>query len=103
MDRRVGNTKGLGAMFGILAAIGGPVLAPDSLTYMGLVAANQVQKVVVGEAGQQIEIKDNRQNVPLESQSGSSRLFFCEMHVMTICSTIRNATDTVSDSDRFVP
>lgn len=44
MDRRVGNTKGLGAMFGILAAIGGPVLAPGSFTFMTLVAANKVQK-----------------------------------------------------------
>ncbi|MEW5320308.1 MAG: hypothetical protein WDW38_011390 [Sanguina aurantia] len=45
MDRRVGNTKGLGAMFGILAAIGGPVLAPGSFTFLSLVAANKVQKL----------------------------------------------------------
>eukprot|EP00200_Dunaliella_tertiolecta_P004250 CAMPEP_0202347024 /NCGR_PEP_ID=MMETSP1126-20121109/5563_1 /ASSEMBLY_ACC=CAM_ASM_000457 /TAXON_ID=3047 /ORGANISM="Dunaliella tertiolecta, Strain CCMP1320" /LENGTH=218 /DNA_ID=CAMNT_0048938515 /DNA_START=152 /DNA_END=808 /DNA_ORIENTATION=+ len=40
MDRRVGNTKGLGAMFGILAAIGGPVLKPGSPTYVFAVVKN---------------------------------------------------------------
>ncbi|GAX84257.1 hypothetical protein CEUSTIGMA_g11680.t1 [Chlamydomonas eustigma] len=41
MDRRVGNTKGLGAVFGIIAAIGGPVLQPGSpiLTFLQLQGA----------------------------------------------------------------
>lgn len=34
MDRRVGNTQGLGALFGIIAAIGGPVLKPGSPVFI---------------------------------------------------------------------
>lgn len=48
MDRRVGNTQGLGAMFGVLAAIGGPVLAPGSPTYIGLTVANKARLTAMG-------------------------------------------------------
>ena len=37
--------QGLGAMFGILAAIGGPVLKPGSLAYTLLMLQSQLVKV----------------------------------------------------------
>lgn len=49
MDRRVGNTQGLGALFGILAALGGPVLTPGSPTYISLTVANSVRMGLTGE------------------------------------------------------
>eukprot|EP00798_Chlamydomonas_sp_ICE-L_P015123 gene15125-21180_t len=48
MDRRVGNTQGLGAMFGILAAIGGPVLKPGSFAYISLFARAAFSAVAGG-------------------------------------------------------
>jgi len=39
MDRRVGNTKKLGALFGILAAIGAPVPGPGSADLSRVCAA----------------------------------------------------------------
>ncbi|MEW5300104.1 MAG: hypothetical protein WDW36_003059 [Sanguina aurantia] len=48
MDRRVGNTQGLGALFGILAALGGPVLTPGSPTYISLTVANSVRMGLTG-------------------------------------------------------
>lgn len=48
IDRRVGNTKGLGAVFGILAAIGAPVPRPGSL---GWALASAVRRVQVAVAG----------------------------------------------------
>lgn len=50
MDRRVGNTQGLGAMFGILAAIGGPVLKPGSPTFMMLALGNAITTTLKGKA-----------------------------------------------------
>ncbi|KAF5839939.1 hypothetical protein DUNSADRAFT_18220 [Dunaliella salina] len=44
MDRRVGNTQGLGGMFGILAAIGGPVLKPGSPVFFWLLFKNAVKQ-----------------------------------------------------------
>ena len=40
MDRRVGNTGGLGALFGILTAIGVPVPKPGSIQFQIAVAVN---------------------------------------------------------------
>jgi hypothetical protein len=42
MDRRVGNTGGLGALFGILTAIGVPVPKPGTLQFQIAVAVNNV-------------------------------------------------------------
>jgi hypothetical protein len=41
MDRRVGNTKGLGALFGILAAIGINIPAQGSLAWTLAVSLNR--------------------------------------------------------------
>lgn len=46
MDRRVGNTQGLGALFGILAAIGGPVLKPGSPVFIGLSLAAAARRAL---------------------------------------------------------
>ncbi|GAX79514.1 hypothetical protein CEUSTIGMA_g6955.t1 [Chlamydomonas eustigma] len=48
MDRRLGNTQGLGAMFGVIAAIGGPVLKPGSLIYTLLSLPGTVGSVLYG-------------------------------------------------------
>lgn len=42
MDRRVGNTGGLGALFGILTAIGVPVPKPGSIQFQIAVAVNNI-------------------------------------------------------------
>lgn len=47
-DRRVGNTGGLGAVFGILHALGAPVPKPGSLGFM---VASLVRKVVGAWSG----------------------------------------------------
>lgn len=46
MDRRVGNMQGLGALFGIVAAIGGPVLKPGSPVLMMLSAGAWVRNAL---------------------------------------------------------
>ncbi|KAK9823831.1 hypothetical protein WJX72_005808 [[Myrmecia] bisecta] len=48
MDRRVGNTKGLGAVFGILAAIGAPVPSPGSLRWNLMLLTSKLAKLVGG-------------------------------------------------------
>jgi hypothetical protein len=47
-DRRVGNTGGLGAVFGILHALGAPVPKPGTL---GFAVASLVRKVTTALAG----------------------------------------------------
>ena len=42
MDRRVGNTNGLGALFGILSAIGVPVPKPGSFGFAVAVLINNI-------------------------------------------------------------
>eukprot|EP00891_Asterochloris_glomerata_P004478 jgi/Astpho2/4478/Aster-x1249 len=42
MDRRVGNTKKMGAMFGILAAIGGPIPEPETIPYALFIISNRL-------------------------------------------------------------
>lgn len=48
MDRRVGNTGGMGALFGILHAIGAPVPRPGSLTWNVLGLINKLKNAIVG-------------------------------------------------------
>lgn len=48
MDRRVGNTKNLGAIFGVLAAIGVPVPVPGSLGFKIAQALNRVRTLLAG-------------------------------------------------------
>ena len=48
MDRRVGNTGGMGALFGILHAIGAPVPKPGSLTWNVLGLINKIKNALVG-------------------------------------------------------
>ncbi|BDA49419.1 hypothetical protein COCOBI_14-0360 [Coccomyxa sp. Obi] len=48
MDRRVGNTNKLGAMFGILSAIGAPVPSPGSPTFFVRLAINAVRSFISG-------------------------------------------------------
>lgn len=44
MDRRVGNTQKMGALFGILAAIGAPVPQPGTFSFMVLSALNGLRQ-----------------------------------------------------------
>ena len=46
--RRVGNTGGMGALFGILHAIGAPVPRPGSLTWNVLGLINKLKNAIVG-------------------------------------------------------
>ncbi len=48
MDRRVGNTDKLGALFGILAAIGHPLPTPGTLKYALAQAAQKVYGLASG-------------------------------------------------------
>lgn len=48
MDRRVGNTQKMGAIFGVLAAIGVPVPAPGSLGFKIAQTLNGVRTAVAG-------------------------------------------------------
>ncbi|KAK9904899.1 hypothetical protein WJX75_005112 [Coccomyxa subellipsoidea] len=48
MDRRVGNTNKLGAMFGILSAIGAPVPSPGSPMFFVRLATNAVRSFISG-------------------------------------------------------
>ena len=48
MDRRVGNTGGMGALFGILHAIGAPVPRPGSLTWNVLGPINKLKNAILG-------------------------------------------------------
>ena len=47
--RRVGNTNKLGAMFGILSAIGAPVPSPGSPMFFVRLATNAVRSFISGE------------------------------------------------------
>lgn len=49
MDRRVGNTQKMGAIFGVLAAIGVPVPAPGSLGFKIAQTLNGVRTAVAGD------------------------------------------------------
>ena len=49
MDRRVGNTKNLGAIFGVLAAIGVPVPVPGSIGFKIAQALNRLRTLLSGE------------------------------------------------------
>lgn len=51
MDRRVGNTQGLGALFGILAAIGVKVPKPGTLSFSIAMAVNRFLTWVKGIFG----------------------------------------------------
>ena len=46
MDRRVGNTQKMGALFGILAAIGAPVPQPGSISFTLLSGLNSLKQRV---------------------------------------------------------
>ena len=48
MDRRVGNTEKLGALFGILAAIGHPLPTPGTLKYAVAQLLQKLSKMVSG-------------------------------------------------------
>lgn len=48
MDRRVGNTKKMGALFGILAAIGVWVPQPGSFSFAVLTSVNWLREKVTG-------------------------------------------------------
>lgn len=50
MSRRVGNTNKLGAMFGILSAIGAPVPQPGSITFYIRLATNAIRSIFTGAA-----------------------------------------------------
>lgn len=45
MDRRVGNTKKMGALFGILAAIGGPIPEPETIPYAFFILSNRLSDI----------------------------------------------------------
>lgn len=51
MDRRVGNTQGLGALFGILAAIGVKIPRPGTLAFAVAVTINRIMTWVRGLFG----------------------------------------------------
>ena len=51
MDRRVGNTQKMGALFGILAAIGVWVPQPGSFSFMLLSALNGLRQRVAALLG----------------------------------------------------
>lgn len=46
MDRRVGNTKKMGALFGILAAIGGPIPEPETIPYAFFILSNRLSDII---------------------------------------------------------
>ena len=46
---RVGNTKKMGAMFGILAAIGGPIPEPETIPYALFIISNRLPAIFKGE------------------------------------------------------
>ncbi|KAL3149571.1 hypothetical protein ABBQ32_002347 [Trebouxia sp. C0010 RCD-2024] len=48
MDRRVGNTKKMGALFGILAAIGGPIPEPETIPYAFFILSRRLRAIVSG-------------------------------------------------------
>ena len=50
MDRRVGNSKKMGALFGILAAIGGPIPEPETIPYALFIISRRLHDIVSGEA-----------------------------------------------------
>ena len=58
IDRRVGNTKGLGAVFGILAAIGAPVPRPGSLGWVVASALNRARLFVSAVVGRLLGRKE---------------------------------------------
>lgn len=45
MDRRVGNTKKMGALFGILAAIDGPIPEPETIPYAFFILSNRLSSI----------------------------------------------------------
>lgn len=49
MDRRVGNTKKMGALFGILAAIGGPIPEPETIPYAFFILSNRLSSIFKSE------------------------------------------------------
>ncbi len=49
MDRRVGNTKKMGALFGILAAIGGPIPEPETIPYAFFILSNRLSAIFKSE------------------------------------------------------
>lgn len=49
MDRRVGNTKKMGALFGILAAIGGPIPEPETIPYAFFILSRRFSAIFQGE------------------------------------------------------
>lgn len=49
MDRRVGNTKKMGALFGILAAIGGPIPEPETIPYAFFILSNRLSSILKSE------------------------------------------------------
>ena len=49
MDRRVGNTKKMGALFGILAAIGGPIPEPETIPYAFFILSNRLSDIFKSE------------------------------------------------------
>ena len=61
MCRRVGNTKKLGAMFGILAAIGAPVPKPGSIYFLIQVNFSKVRNIISGASLSNIYL---RQGMP---------------------------------------
>ena len=46
MDRRVGNTKKMGALFGILAAIGGPIPEPETIPYAFFILSRRLSDIL---------------------------------------------------------
>ena len=46
MDRRVGNTKKMGALFGILAAIGGPIPEPETIPYAFFILTRRLRAII---------------------------------------------------------
>lgn len=48
MDRRVGNTKKMGALFGILAAIGGPIPEPETIPYAFFILSRRFSEIFQG-------------------------------------------------------
>ena len=50
MDRRVGNTKKMGALFGILAAIGGPIPEPETIPYAFFILSNRLTDIFKSKA-----------------------------------------------------
>jgi len=51
MDRRVGNTQGLGALFGILAAIGVKLPRPGTLAFTVAATINRIVTWLTGLFG----------------------------------------------------